>query len=181
MTKDAMHLWLKRGVKLIKYAYQAVYYLLLGWMYDKTFVSNYIAPLAAVNTKYTVSLGRRFVLRPHAFISGVFQCGDDVRIGRGCNFFGYITIGSQVIFAPNVAIAAGNHGYKSGTPIMCQRGTRKPVEIGSDVWVGANAVILGGVTIGDGAVIGAGAVVTKSIPPGAIAVGNPAKVISFRT
>lgn len=56
----------------------------------------------------------------------------------------------------------------------------KPVTIGNDVWIAAGAVITRGVNIGDGAVIGANAVVTKDIPPYAIAVGNPAKVIKYR-
>ena len=55
-----------------------------------------------------------------------------------------------------------------------------PVRIGNDVWIGLNAVVMDGVTIGDGAVIGAGAVVTKDIPPYAIAVGVPARVIKYR-
>ena len=52
--------------------------------------------------------------------------------------------------------------------------------IGNDVWVGSNAVILKGVSIGDGVIIGASAVVTKRVPPYAIVVGNPARVIKFR-
>jgi acetyltransferase-like isoleucine patch superfamily enzyme len=58
--------------------------------------------------------------------------------------------------------------------------TRGSVEIGHDVWIGLNAIILSGVTIGTGAVVGAGSVVTKSIPPYAIAAGNPARVVRFR-
>lgn len=57
---------------------------------------------------------------------------------------------------------------------------RKPIIIGNDVFVGANVTVLDGVSIGDGAVIGAGAVVTKDIPPYAIALGVPAKVVKFR-
>ena len=56
----------------------------------------------------------------------------------------------------------------------------KKVSIGRDVWLGANAIILGGVSIGDGVVIGAGSVVTKSIPPYSIVVGNPGKIIKQR-
>lgn len=56
----------------------------------------------------------------------------------------------------------------------------KPVEIGNDVWIGANAVVMDGLTIGDGAVIAAGAVVTKDVPPYAIVGGVPAKVIRYR-
>ncbi len=58
--------------------------------------------------------------------------------------------------------------------------TRGGVVIGSDVWIGARAMILSGVTIGHGAVIGAGAVVTRDVPPYAIAVGNPARVARHR-
>ena len=56
----------------------------------------------------------------------------------------------------------------------------KRVIIGNDVWIGTRAIVLGGVTIGDGAVVGAGAIVTKDVPPFAIVVGVPAKVIRFR-
>lgn len=55
-----------------------------------------------------------------------------------------------------------------------------PTRIGADVWIGARAIIIGGVNIGHGAVIGAGAIVTKDVPPHAIAVGVPAKVIRYR-
>lgn len=54
------------------------------------------------------------------------------------------------------------------------------VIIGNDCWIGANVILMGGITIGDGAVVGAGAIVTKDIPPYAIAVGIPAKVIDYR-
>ncbi len=56
----------------------------------------------------------------------------------------------------------------------------KKVFIGNDVWIGHNVTIMGGVSIGNGAVIGSGAIVTKDIPPYAIVVGNPAKVIRYR-
>ncbi|HPR92761.1 MAG: CatB-related O-acetyltransferase [Syntrophomonadaceae bacterium] len=55
-----------------------------------------------------------------------------------------------------------------------------PVIIGNDVWIGTNAVILRGVTVGDGAVIGAGAIVTRDVPPYAIVTGVPAKVLKYR-
>lgn len=57
---------------------------------------------------------------------------------------------------------------------------RKPILIGNDVFIGRNAIILDGVTIGDGAVIGAGAVVSKDIPPYAVAVGSPIKIVKYR-
>jgi acetyltransferase-like isoleucine patch superfamily enzyme len=57
----------------------------------------------------------------------------------------------------------------------------KPTKIGDRVWIGANVTILKGVTIGNDAVVGAGSVVTKDVPERAIAVGNPAKVIKYRS
>lgn len=87
-----------------------------------------------------------------------------------------ITIGDNVMIAPNVVIATGAH------PICPELRARVyqynlPVRIGSRVWIGAGAIILPGVTIGDGSVIGAGSVVTKDIPAGVVAVGNPCRVL----
>lgn len=61
-----------------------------------------------------------------------------------------------------------------------QRDDDKWTEIGNDVWIGYNVMVLPGVKIGDGAIIGAGAVVAKDIPPYAVAVGNPAQVVKYR-
>ena len=78
---------------------------------------------------------------------------------------------------------ASNHGTALGQDISKQKwDTEKAgITIGDDVWIGANCVILPGVHIHNGAVIGAGSVVTKDIPANAIAVGNPAKIIKYRT
>lgn len=72
-----------------------------------------------------------------------------------------------------------DHGVTS-YPIFPFDGRPKPVSIGNDVWIGAQAMIAGGVTVGDGAVIGARSVVTKDVPPYAIVVGTPARVLRFR-
>lgn len=68
------------------------------------------------------------------------------------------------------------HG-RGGNPSSFSRGD---IIIGNDVWIGANCIILDGLTIGDGAVIAAGAVVTKNVPPYAIVGGNPARIIKYR-
>lgn len=77
---------------------------------------------------------------------------------------------------------ASNHSIERSQNISAQPWDEQRIGItlGDDVWIGANSVILPGVTIGRGAVIGAGAVVTKDIPEYAIAVGNPARVIKYR-
>ncbi|WP_277374264.1 sugar O-acetyltransferase [Pseudomonas sp. AA-38] len=119
-------------------------------------------------------------------IEGPFHCdyGHNIRIGR--HFYANVNlvildcasvnIGNNVFIAPNVGI------YTAGHPLDVQRRNAGleyawPVTIGNDVWVGAGASILPGVTIGDGSVIGAGSVVNRSIPPGVLAAGNPCRVI----
>ena len=79
-------------------------------------------------------------------------------------------------------IYSRNHAFDRTDIPMMQQGYQpeKPVVIGNDVWIGGHVILLPGVHIGDGAVIGAGAVVAKSIPPYAVAVGNPARVIKYR-
>lgn len=86
-----------------------------------------------------------------------------------------IFIGDSVMIAPNVVIATGAHPV---CPELREQVYQYnlPVHIGSRVWIGAGAVILPGVTIGDDSVIGAGSVVTKDIPSGVVAVGNPCRV-----
>jgi acetyltransferase-like isoleucine patch superfamily enzyme len=110
------------------------------------------------------------------------DCGKNLAIGKrvfinsGCKFQdqGGITIGDDVLIGHNVVIATLNHSFDPE-----HRGDLKPrpVRIGNKVWIGANATILPGVTIGDGAIIAAGAVVTKDVAPRNVVGGVPAKVI----
>lgn len=108
----------------------------------------------------------------------------------------YTEIGKFCSIGPNFFCGWGIHptNFISTSPMfystmeqngfsLCSRNKiteRKQITIGNDVFIGANVTILDGVTIGDGAVIGAGAVVVKDIPPYAVAVGVPAKVIKYR-
>ena len=69
---------------------------------------------------------------------------------------------------------------RDGTASRPNAYTKGDVAIGSDVWIGQGATILSGVTIGDGAVIGAGALVAKDVPPYAVMIGNPARILRFR-
>jgi acetyltransferase-like isoleucine patch superfamily enzyme len=104
--------------------------------------------------------------------------GEHARIGLGSVLIGPINIGNQVILAQNIVLSGLNHGYADiNTPIRLQKVTTAPIIIEDEVWIGANAVITAGVTIGKHSVIAGGAVVTKSIPPYCVAVGNPARVI----
>ena len=109
--------------------------------------------------------------------------GDRCYIGFGFTILSKdsnkIAIGNDVLIASNVCITNENHGMNSEdkTPYMDQEITGDDVIIGDGSWIGQNACILPGVTIGKKSIIGAGSVVTKSIPDYSIAVGNPARVI----
>lgn len=89
---------------------------------------------------------------------------------------GDVYIGDHVMFGPNVTIATAGHPIEIS---MREKALQYnlPVHIGNNVWVGANVVILPGVTVGDNSVIGAGSVVTKDIPANVVAVGNPCRVL----
>lgn len=104
--------------------------------------------------------------------------GDNSRIGMGNTLIGPLSIGKDVIFAQNIVLSGLNHGYLDvHTPIRKQAVTKSPIKIEDEVWIGANAVVVAGVTIGKHSVIAAGSVVTKDIPPYSVAVGNPCRVI----
>lgn len=96
--------------------------------------------------------------------------------------YGYALIGENVMIAPHVMLAGGFHNTsRTDIPIMLQGdGSKGPIIIEDDVWIGANSIIMDGVTIGKGSVIGAGSVVTKNIQPYTIAFGNPAKIFKSR-
>lgn len=80
-----------------------------------------------------------------------------------------IRIGNYAILGPGVFVVSANHGIEmNGVPVRYQEWKERPVTIEDDVWVGANAVILPGSTIGTGAIIGAGTVISGEVPAGAI-------------
>jgi maltose O-acetyltransferase len=86
-----------------------------------------------------------------------------------------VRIGDETLIGPGVQILTPMHPFDAALRRREEYG--RPVEIGSDVWVGAGAIICPGVRIGSGAVIGAGSVVTRDIPAGTLALGNPCRVI----
>ena len=88
----------------------------------------------------------------------------------------HIYVGDCTMFAPNVVVATAGHPID---PSLRARGLQynAAVHIGKNCWIGAGALIMPGVTIGDNTVIGAGSVVTRDIPAGVVAVGNPCRVM----
>lgn len=102
--------------------------------------------------------------------------GKNVFLNSGCKFQdqGGITIGDNCLIGHNVVLSTINHDLN---PANNRKNHYAPVKIGNNVWIGSNAVILSGVTVGDWAVVAAGAVVTKDVAPYTIVGGVPAKFI----
>ena len=114
---------------------------------------------------------------------GQVTLGERSWLGPFCLVYGNggVTIGRNVLVAGHSSINTVSHSTdRCDIPINDQPVIIDPVVIEDDVWIGLNAVILQGVTIGRGTIVGAGAVVNKSIPPWSIAVGVPARVIGRR-
>jgi len=104
--------------------------------------------------------------------------GNNTRIGIASVLIGPVSIGNQVILAQNIVLSGMNHSYADiDTPIRLQTVTTAGITVEDEVWIGANALITAGVTIGKHSVIAGGAVVTRSVPPYCVAAGNPARVI----
>ncbi len=147
-----------------------------------------------------IGVGCEFVL-PHrisflgsAFISsscyfnaedGWIEVGNSAAFNRGAYINaacgGKITIGEHCLIGPGVVMRTANHHFsRTDIPIQNQGHDYGNIIIEDDVWIGANAIVLSGVTIGKGAIIGAGAVVSKNIPSMAIATGVPARALKQR-
>jgi acetyltransferase-like isoleucine patch superfamily enzyme len=112
-----------------------------------------------------------------------------IKIGTGCTINPYtviysaggVTIGNNVLIATKVVLSSHNHVFEDRHKLIKEQGlTSKGIKISDDVWIGANATILDGVTVGEGAVIAAGAVVVKDVEPFTVIGGVPAKKISSR-
>ncbi len=126
-------------------------------------------------------LGKRSVVESYCCINnavGDVVIGDYTRIGIHCTVIGPVCIGSHVNLAQGITVTALNHNFSDPSRRIDEQGVdTRPVVIGDDVWIGANAVILPGVTIGKHVVVAAGAVVTKDVPDNCVVGGVPAKIL----
>ena len=127
------------------------------------------------------SLGNYSVVESFACINnavGDVIIGDYTRIGLHNTIIGPVKIGSHVNLAQGITVTALNHNFDDTNKRIDEQGiSTNAVTIEDDVWIGANAVILPGVTIGSHCVVAAGAVVTKDVPPHSLVAGVPAKII----
>lgn len=149
-----------------------------------------IPPRTLFTWPHQVKLGNRCIMQPDIFFNfdhywspgPSIVIGDRVFIGRGCEFNirKRLDIGDDCLIGSGCTFTDSNHGRHPGEPMNRQPVESNPILLGRNVWIGARCVILQGVAIGDGAVVGAGAVVTKSIPPGEVWGGVPARPLKNR-
>jgi acetyltransferase-like isoleucine patch superfamily enzyme len=120
-----------------------------------------------------------FLLIPPFYTAG----GVDITVGRNvfvnqnCTFYdlGGLDIADDVMIGPNVSIITTGHPIEPSRRRACV--IAKPIAIERNVWIGAGATIIGGVTVGENSVVAAGSVVTRNVPPNTLVGGNPARVI----
>ncbi len=153
--------------------------MLLGSLVRGALVLYYRMHLGKVGRNFRLGLGST-ILNPSQV-----SIGDDVYLGPGTYMTSptSILIGDRVMFGPQVMLIGGDHDLSSTeVPLRFAPAPPNPppIVIEDDAWIGSRVTILKGVRIGRGAVVGAASLVTRDIPPMAIAVGNPCRVISYR-
>lgn len=149
-------------------------------------------PPALVIGHHLIQVGDDVVIHPRAFFSVIDQhrgksygarlvIGDRVKIGFDISIAcaGSVTIEDDVLISDRAFIGDTYHDYRDVSVPVLEQGLAepRPVTVGRGSFLGINAAVLPGVTIGENACVGANAVVTKDVPPRSVAVGNPARVI----
>jgi acetyltransferase-like isoleucine patch superfamily enzyme len=156
-----------------------------AWAHAVRLVNYY--NYAHVAPRRQLTQGKDVAISPNAVFSNAhnIRLGDRVSVGARVHLWagperGRITVGDDVLFGPEVMVTAASYRYDDGRPVTRQAMDEADVEIGADAWLGTRAVVLPGARIGAGAIIGAGALVRGTIPPDAIAVGAPARIVGRR-
>lgn len=126
-------------------------------------------------------LGKYSVIEDYSCLNnsvGDIIIGDYCRIGLSNTVIGPITIGNRVNISQNVVLIGLDHNYQDVHKGIIEQGvTTSPINIGDDTIIGANTIVLSGITIGKHCFIGAGCLVNKDIPDYTVAVGNPVRII----
>jgi len=143
----------------------------------RTFIKNWLKIESKITPPKTLTVGKgSYVSTIHSYFDAVVTIGNYCSIGTPL----YVHGASEHSWVFDRKLVSTYPFGPKGERDHSKRNTKGPIIIGSDVWIGHNVTIMSGVQIGDGAIIGANAVVAKNIPPFAIAVGNPVKVIKYR-
>lgn len=163
----------------------ALYEILLRTVFNLPRVLFFSGIKAAILRVVGAKIGKRTTIYPGVWIfpGKDLYVGDDVDIALDVIITtnGGVKIGHRVLIGYRAQILSQNHSIPDrSSKIFDSKHNRKAVVIGDDVWIGANSIILPGVTIGEGAVIAAGAIVTKNVPAFNVVAGVPAEVIRVR-
>ena len=145
----------------------------------------FIAPEAAIfaEANKPIHIGAGSSVGAGAFMRGPVVLGPNVSLNAYARIDGGaagVTVGAGTRIASGAALYAFDHGLAPDREVRLQPVTSRGITVGADVWIGANAGITDGVTLGDHAVVGMGAVVTADVPPWSIVGGVPARVIGDR-
>ena len=145
----------------------------------------FIAPEAGIFAELgrPIRIGPRSSVAAFAFLHGPLTLGSDVSINARASLDGGasgISVGNGCRIATGAALYAFDHGTEPDRSIREQPVSSRGISLGEDVWIGANAGVTDGVTVGDHAIVAMGAVVTADVPAWAIVAGVPARVIGDR-
>jgi acetyltransferase-like isoleucine patch superfamily enzyme len=178
----------QKGLHLVARMVQR--YFIPRWIVSAYYYFRYrciVSPKSQVQLSDRITFGKGTVVKSFAVIQT--QTGG-IRIGHHCAISSFdhistgtrdVVIGNYVRLAPSVTILGGSRNFKKKDELIINQGsTNVGTTIGDDVLVGANVVILPGCHIGEGAVVGAGSVVNTEVPPYAIVVGAPARIVGRR-
>jgi acetyltransferase-like isoleucine patch superfamily enzyme len=139
----------------------------------------FLSPLAAI-FDVDLSIGADSYIAAHAYVTGRVRLGDHTTLNPYTVVRGTVTIGNGVRVGAHASVLGFNHTADPAQPVYQQPVHSKGIVVGDDVWIGSNAIILDGVTVGGHSIIGAGAVVTKDVPPWSVMGGNPARRLRDR-
>ena len=175
------------GLKQIAYNLNTQPRLWLRWFFAPDVVKYGKDAVISRNSRLDVSPFNKFLMGPNSTLGdyctinnsgGDVIIGNDSHVGTGSVVIGPVAIGRRVIIAQNIVLNGLSHACSDiAMPARSQKAAAISINIEDDAWIGANAVITAGVTIGRHSVIAGGSVVTANVPPYTIASGNPAKLI----
>lgn len=151
-------------------------------LFKKIYPSTYISFNSSIINHKNIQLHQHTIINYNVILWPTkLYIGKFSQINSGTAIYGNVSIGNNVMIAPNCMLAGGNHNFSNiNIPMRFQGSNEKGIIINDDVWIGANSVVLDGVTIGKGTIVGAGSVVTKNLESYSIYFGNPAKFIKKR-
>jgi acetyltransferase-like isoleucine patch superfamily enzyme len=153
--------------------------MLLGTIWRGLLVGYYRLRLRRVGRRFRIGIGSVILNPERVFVGDDVFMGSHTLIGSPTEVY----VGNRVMFGPRVTLIGGDHdvsNYAMPLRLAPPPPSVQPIVIEDDVWIGAGAIVLKGVRIGCGAVVGAGTIVTKDVPPGAVVVGNPARIARLR-